>query len=55
MKVTLPLCASSTLTYVGAWYLRRHDAVWELPPAQHVEGLLDEHGMKSAKTCGSRR
>ena len=36
MKVTLPLSASSTQTYVGARYLRRKDAIWE----RYVEGML---------------
>ena len=49
MKVTHPLSASSTQTYVGAWYLRRNDAIWELPTARHVTGMLNEHGMKDAK------
>ena len=39
-------------TNVDARYLRHHDTIWELPTAQYVEGMLNEHGMKSAKTCG---
>ena len=52
MKVTHPLSASSTQTYVGARYLRHGDAVWELPTTRYVTGMLNEHGMKDAKTCG---
>ena len=44
-----PLSASSTQTYVGARYLRRHDAIWELPTTRHVDGMLNEHGMTGAK------
>ena len=49
MKVTPPLSASSTQTYVGARYLRHGDAIWKLPTALYVEGMLNEHGMKDAK------
>ena len=49
MKVTPPLSASSTKTYVGAPYLRRHDAICGLPTTRYVEGMLNEHGMKNAK------
>ena len=49
MKVTHPLSVSSTQTYVGARYLRHGDAVWELPTAQYVTGMLNEHGMQNAK------
>ena len=49
MKVTPPLSASSTQMYVGARYLRRGDAIWELPTTRCVEGMLNEHGMKDAK------
>ena len=49
MKVTHPLSTSSTKTYVGARYLRHGDAVWELPPARYVTGMLNEHGIKNAK------
>ena len=49
MKGTHPLSASSTQTYVGARYLRRGDAIWELPTARYVTGMLNEHGMKDAK------
>ena len=34
---------------MDARYLRRHDAIWELPATRYVEGMLNEHGMKSAK------
>ena len=44
MKVTHPLSASSTQTYVGARYLRHGDAIWELPTARYVTGMLNEHG-----------
>ena len=40
MKVTPPLSASSTQTYVGARCLRRHEAIWELPTTLDVEGML---------------
>ena len=50
MKVTHPLSASSTQTYVGARYLRQHgDAILELPTARFVTGMLNEHGMQNAK------
>ena len=49
MKVTHPLSASSTQTYVGARYLRHGDAIWELPTARYVTGMLKEHGKKDAK------
>ena len=49
MKVAHPLSASSTQTYVGARYLRHGDAIWELPTARYVTGMLNEHGMKDAK------
>ena len=49
MKVTHPLPASSTQTYVGARYLRHGDAIWELPTARYVTGMLNEHGMQNAK------
>ena len=49
MKGTIPLSASSTETYVGARYLRHHDAIWELPTTRYVESTLNEHGMKNAK------
>ena len=49
IKVTHPLSASSTQTYVGARYLRHHDAIWELPTARYVTGMLNEHGMQNAK------
>ena len=39
MKVTPPLSASSTQTYVDARYLRHHDAIWELPTTRYVEGI----------------
>ena len=52
MKVTHPLSASSTQTYVGARYLRHGDAIWELPTARYVTGMLNEHGMQNGKTCG---
>ena len=48
MKVTPPLPASSTQTYVGARYMRHKEAFWELPTTRYVEGMLDEHGMTSA-------
>ena len=48
MKVTHPLSASSTQTYVGARYLRHGDAIWELPTARYVTGMLNEHGMQNA-------
>ena len=48
LKVTPPLSASSTQTCVGAWYLRHHDAIWELPTSRNVEGILNEE----CKTCG---
>ena len=47
MKVTHPL--SATQTYVGARYLRHGDAIWELPTARSVTGLLNEHGVQNAK------
>ena len=49
MKVTHPLSASSTQTYVGARYLRHGDAFWELPTARYVTGMLNEHCMQNAK------
>ena len=49
LKVTHPLSASSTQTYVGARYLRHGDATWELPTARFVSGMLNEHGMQNAK------
>ena len=49
MKVTHPLSASSTQTYVGARCLRHGDAIWELPTARYVTGMLNEHGMQNAK------
>ena len=49
MKVTHPLSASSTQTYVGARYLRHGDAIWELPTARYVTGMLNEHGTQNAK------
>ena len=49
MKVTLPLSASSTQTYVGGKYLRHGDATWESPTARYVTGMLNEHGMQNAK------
>ena len=49
MEVTHPLSASSTQTYLGARYLRHVDAIWELPTARHVTGMLNEHGMQNAK------
>ena len=49
MKVTHPLSASSTQTYVGARYLRHGDATWQLPTTRYVTGILNEHGMKDAK------
>ena len=49
MKVTHPLSASSTQTYVGAQHLRHGDAIWELPTARYVTGMLSEHGMQNAK------
>ena len=49
MKVTHPLSASSTHTYVGARYLRHGDAIWDLPTARYVTGMLNEHGMQNAK------
>ena len=52
MKVIPPLSASSTQTYVGARYLRHHDAFWELPTTRYVEGMLDDTQHKECKTCG---
>ena len=49
MKVTHPLSASSTQTHVGSRYLRHGDAIWELPTARHVTGMLNEHGVQSAE------
>ena len=49
MNVTHTLSASSTQTYVGARYLRHGDAIWEWPTARHVTGMLNGHGMQSAK------
>ena len=49
MKLTHPLSASSTQTYVDARYLRHGDAIWELPTARYVTGMLNEHGMQNAK------
>ena len=49
MKVTHPLSASSTETYVGARCLGHGDAIWELPTARYVTGMLNEHGMQNAK------
>ena len=49
MKVTHPLSASSTQTYVGARYLRHGNAFWELPTSRYVTSMLNEHGMKDAK------
>ena len=49
MKVTPPLSASSTRTYVGARYLRHGDAIWELPTTRYVTGMLNEQGKKDAK------
>ena len=34
---------------MGARYLPRGDAIWELPTTRYVEGMLNEHGMKDAK------
>ena len=51
-NVTPPLSASSTQTYVGARYLRHGDAICELPTTRYVTGMLNEHSMKDAKTCG---
>ena len=48
MKVTPPLSASSTQTYVGARYVRHGDAIWELPTTRFLEGMLNEHGMRDA-------
>ena len=50
MKVTHPLPASSTQTYVGARYLRHGDAIWKLPTARCVTGMLNEHDMQNAKS-----
>ena len=36
MTATPPLSVSSTQTYVGAWYLRHHDAIWDLPTTRYV-------------------
>ena len=49
MKVTLPLSASSTQTYLGARYLCYGDVIWKLPTARYMEGMLNEHGIKDAK------
>ena len=49
MKVIHQLSASSTQTYVGARYMRHGDAIWELPTARYVTGMLNEHGMQNAK------
>ena len=49
VEVTPPLSASSTQTDVGARYLPRGDAIWELPTTRYVTGMLNEHGMKDAK------
>ena len=49
MKVSHPLSASSTQTYVGARCLGHGDAIWELPTARYVTGMLNEHGMQNAK------
>ena len=49
MKVTHPLSASYTQTYVCARYLRHGDAIWELPTARHMTGVLNEHSMQNAK------
>ena len=49
MKVTRPLSASSTQTYVGARYMRHGDAISELPTARYVTGMLNEHGIQNAK------
>ena len=49
MKVTHPLSASTTQTFVGARYLRHGDAIWELLTARYVTGMLNEHGMQNAK------
>ena len=52
MKVTPPLSASSTQTYVGAKYLRHGDAIWEL--ADHT--VCGEHAERTRhaerKICG---
>ena len=48
VKVTLPLSTSAAQTYVGARYLRRSDAIWELPTTSHVESIQEEHGMTNA-------
>ena len=49
VKVSHPLSASSTQTYVGAQYLRHGDAIWELPTARYVTGMLNGHGMQNAE------
>ena len=51
MNFNHPLSASSTQTNVGARYLRHGDAIWELPTARYVTGMLNEHGMQKAKTA----
>ena len=48
MKVTHPLSSSSPQTCV-ARCLRHGDAIWELPIAKQVTGMLNEHGMQNAK------
>ena len=52
MKVTHPLSASSTQTYVGVRYLRHADAIWELPTARYVTGMLIPTRHAECKTCG---
>ena len=48
MKVTHPLSAHHQ-TYVGARYLRHGGAIWDLPTARYVTGMLNVHGMQNAK------
>ena len=48
MKVTPPLSASLTQTYVGARYLRSGDTIWDLP-TKNVTGMLHEHGLKDGE------
>ena len=45
MQVALPLSGGPAQTYVGARYLRRSGAIWELPNSPDLKSILEEHGM----------
>ena len=52
MKVTHPLSASPTQTYVGARYLGHGDANWEPPTARYVTRHAERTLHAECKTCG---